>query len=433
MTEFDNLAIMFGLLLFTLATGLWIFAAITIVSFLSLYLLQGFPLDRIGSIASQLMYSSVNSWELASVPMFVFMGELLLHSDIPSNLYRGLGPIVRYIPGRLYHTTIIGSAIFASICGSSTATAATVGKVTIRELTQQGYDSRITVGAVAAAGGLGILIPPSIALIIYGILAQVSIIGLFLAGILPGLMIAFIFSLYIAVRCHIQPDLLPERDAGEERFSVANVLGLLPVFALIVLVLGSIYSGISPPSEAAAIGVAGAVVLQLVTGQLRLENVTGAIRETIKTSTMICSIIFAAAFLSATVGYLHIPTAIRAAVDQMQLRPPLLILVLFLLYLILGCFLDGVSMMVMTLPITLPLAVGAGFDPMWFGIFLVVVIELGTLTPPVGLNLFVVAAISGLPVERVALASLPFFALMCLSLLLLVVFPEIALWLPKIL
>jgi tripartite ATP-independent transporter DctM subunit len=341
-------------------------------------------------------------------------------------------PFVDRIPGRLLHTNVLGCTLFASVSGSSAATTATVGKITMTELMRRGYDRRLAIGSLAGAGSFGLLIPPSIVMIVYGILAEVSVSRLFAAGVFPGLLMAALFSGWIIIRGLADPGIAPR---GEQHFRLRDYVlaigNLMPVFILMVMVLGAIYTGIATPSEAAAVGVLGAVILALTTGQVGFGFFRETLLSTVRTSCMVCIILVSAAFLSTAMGYLHLPQQIGNAIAALDLGPYMMILLLSVVYLILGIFLDGVAIIVMSLPITLPLAVGAGFDPVWFGVFLVLMVEIGLLTPPIGINLFVLQGLTSQSLMEVSRSALPFFFLMCLGTLLLVLFPDIALWLPR--
>ena len=414
-----------------LGAGVWVFAGLLLVSITGLALILGFPLERIGVIGSRIVIRSASAWELAAIPMFVWMGEIIFRTDVSERLFRGLAPWVDRVPGGLLHTNVAGCTLFAAVSGSSAATTATVGKITTTELARRGYDTNLAIGSLAGAGSLGLLIPPSIVMIIYGVLAEVSISRLFAAGVFPGLLIAGLYSGYIVLRCAVSPELAP---ATEERFTARDrarsLVELAPVLVLIVVVLGSIYTGYATPSEAAAVGVAATVVLTLLLGQLTWRVFAESLMGAVKVSCMVCSILVAAAFLSTAMGYLHVPQEVATAITALGLSPYALIAVLALFYILLGLFLDGISIVVMSLPITLPLVLAAGFDPVWFGVFLVVMVELGQVTPPVGFNLFVLQGLTGHPIERVAVAALPFFFLMCVGVAILTAFPELALWLP---
>ncbi len=416
-----------------LGTGVWIFSGLMMLGVVALWAIQGFGLDRIGLIATKVISSGAVSWELAAVPMFMLMGEIIFRTDISARLFSGLAPIVRYVPGRLLHTNILGCTIFGAVCGSGTATTATVGKITIGELQRRGYDKDLVSGSLAGAGTFGLMIPPSIAIIIYGVIAEVSIAKLFAAGILPGLMLAFLYSGYIIVRALLKPSIAPpETTPGGVREILVGLLQLGPFLLLMGVVIGSIYSGIATPSEAAAVGVAIAVIIAATTGQLSVRMIVEALSSTIRISTMIGVLVAASIFVSTAIAYLHIPEALTQGIASLNLAPFALLLVLGLFYVVLGTFLDGTSMTVMTVPIVLPMVMHAGFDPIWFGIFLVIMIELSSLTPPVGLNINILQGLTGQSFERTVLAALPFFLLLCLGAAVIAVFPQIALWLPSL-
>jgi C4-dicarboxylate transporter, DctM subunit len=432
----DAFYIAIGTLLFLLAylfSGLWIFIAIIAVGLSSLYFLLGFPLDRIGSIMRGAMWRTATSYELASVPMFLLMGELIFRTDISERLFRGLSPWTSRIPGRLLHCNIAGCTLFAAVTGSTTATTATVGKITMSELTRRGYDTNIAMGSLAGAGSLGLLIPPSIALIIYGVLSETSIARLFAAGLLPGLLIAFLYSAYIAAIAIYRPSIVPPTtEQYGWRDYVSGVKEVLPLMGLMIMVLGGIYSGIVTPSEAAALGVLAALVMIVLMGQFSFAMFTDSLLGAVRTSCMVLSIMVAAAFMSSAIAFAHVPQEIARIIGGLGLGPIALILLIGLFYMIIGMFLDGMSIMVMTLPITMPLIIAAGWDPVWFGIFLVIGIELGLITPPVGFNLFVLQNLTGRPLAEVATAALPFFVLLVIAALIIIAFPQIVLVLPEL-
>ena len=434
MEAFVSGLIVLALIVGFLGIGTWVFAGLLLVSITALTVVLGFPPDRIGAIVTKIVFRSATAWELAAIPMFVWMGEMMFRTDISERLFRGLAPLVDGIAGRLLHTNVMGCTLFAAVSGSSTATTATVGKITTTELARREYDTRLAIGSLAGAGSLGLLIPPSIVMIIYGVLAEVSIARLFAAGVIPGLIIAALYSGYIALRCTLQPALAPR--AGES-FTwprrIAGLAQLLPVVALIAIVLGSIYSGYATPSEAAAVGVAATLVLTAATGQLTWRIFAESLMGAVRISAMVCSILVAAAFLSTAMGYLHVPQELAVAIGALELSPYGLIAILALFYIVLGLFLDGISITVMSLPITLPLILHAGFDPLWFGVFLVIMVEIGQITPPVGFNLFVLQGLTGHSIGTVALAPVPFFFLMLIGVAIVTVVPETALWLPEVL
>ncbi|WP_417228476.1 TRAP transporter large permease [Amphritea sp.] len=419
------------LIFFFLGSGTWVFAGLLMVGVTGLALLLDFSPQRIGVILSKIMIRSASSWELAAIPMFVWMGELIFRTDISDRLFRGLTPLVNRIPGGLLHTNVLGCTLFAAVSGSSAATTATVGKITTSELAARNYDVNLSIGSLAGAGSLGLLIPPSIVMIIYGVLAEVSINKLFAAGVLPGLLIAGLYSGYIIYRCVRQPELAPRSSEGYSFVQTLQGIWLLmPILLLVGVVLGSIYSGLATPSEAAGVGVGATMLLIIVTRQFSWTIFTESLMGAVKVSCMVCSILVAAAFLSTAMGYLHVPQDLAHAIGSLGLSPYVLILILALFYIMLGLFLDGISITVMSLPITLPLILQAGFDPLWFGVFLVVMVELGQVTPPVGFNLFVMQNLTGHPIGRVARAAAPFFILMSIAAVILTAVPELALWLP---
>ena len=427
--------VVLALIFLFLGSGVWVFAGLLMVSVTGLMFLLDFAPQRIGTIASSIMYRSASSWEVAAIPMFIFIGEIIFRTDISNRLFRGLAPWVDRIPGRLTHTNVLGCTLFAAVSGSSAATTATVGKITTTELRERGYNRNLSIGSLAGAGSFGLLIPPSIVMIIYGLLAETSIIRLFAAGMLPGLMIAGLYMLYIGVRAAMDPELAPAADETGPTWGdrMRGLLDLLPVIALMTLILGAIYSGLATPSEAAAVGATAALMVTAVLGQLNYRMLSEAIMGTVKLSAMVCSILVAAAFLSTAMGYLHIPQEIAQAIAALDISVWQLLLILALFYIILGLFLDGISILVMSLPITLPLIAQAGLDPIWFGIYVIILIELGQMTPPVGFNLFVIQGLTKEPLGRIAWAALPFFILMCIGAILICVFPGIALWLPNVL
>lgn len=419
-------------LILLLGMGLWIFVALLLTSGVSLFLVGGMPIDRIGAIISNVALRYAGSAEIAAIPMFIWMGEILFRTDISDRLFRGLSPLVARLPGGLVHTNILGCTLFAAISGSSAATTATVGKITVSELCRRDYDRRLVIGSLAGAGSLGLLIPPSIAIIVYGILAEVSVSRLFAAGVLPGLLVAALYSGYILVSSLIYYRTKPV--GSDVRLTllekISSAANLLPILTLMVVVLGAIYTGLATPSEAAAVGVVGALAIVAVLGQLNLSMLKDSLAGALRSSCMVTVILLAAAVLSTALGYLHVPTMVAASIGEMQLSPYMLIFILAVMYAGLGLMLDGISMIVMSLPITLPLVLQAGFDPVWFGIFLILMVELAQITPPVGINLFVIQGMTGRPIGWIALAALPFFLLMCLAVLLITLFPGIVLWLP---
>ena len=420
-----------GLITLFLGLGVWVFSGLMLVSVVGLLMFIDMPAARIGSIMGPIMIRSSTNWELSAIPMFVWMGEIILRTDISSRLFKGLSPLTYYLPGRLVHTNVAGSAIFAAICGSSAATTATVGKITIPELDGRGYKKSLSYGSLAGAGSLGLLIPPSIIMIVYGVVAEVSIARLFAAGILPGLMIAGFYTAYVIVVSLLFPGYTPaDGQRPTARDMLNGIANLLPIALLITLVLGAIYSGLATPSETAAVGVLVTLIYTLVSGQMSIRIFKESLFASVHTSCMISAIMISAAFMSTAMGFMHVPQDIAAAIAVLNLTPYQLIALLMVLYVVLGMFLEGVSMTVMSLPITLPLILAAGFDPIWFGIFLILMIELAQITPPVGFNLFILQDLTRASILRVIAAATPFFLLMCLGVLCITLWPQIVLWLP---
>jgi tripartite ATP-independent transporter DctM subunit len=428
---------MFGILFILLLSGVWIGFSLMGSAMIGMliYKLSLPPAlsiwDKIGGLIANSVWNSINSWSLTALPLFIFMGEILYRTAISQKLLNGLLPWLSNIPGRLLHLNVVACSLFAAVSGSSAATTATVGKITLDELFRRGYDRGLAVGSLAGAGTLGFLIPPSLIMIIYGILSDTSIGKLFMSGIIPGLMLAGLYSLFIIIRAVIDPGVVPDSD---ERYSFKEKLAaspeLLPILMLILVVLGGIYMGLTTPTEAAAIGVAGAFILAVLFKNLTWQNFKEALLSAVKTTTMICWIIIGAAFLSQVVGFIGIARAISLYIAGLNLSPYLLILVVGLMYLFLGMILDGISIVVMTLPIVLPIVTNAGFDPLWFGIFLVFMVEISQVTPPVGFSIFVIQGISNEKVGDILRATFPFFLIMILMVILITIFPDIVFFLP---
>lgn len=422
-------AVILGLLIIFLGGSIWIGVALFLVGMGSFFI---FTDVSFGSILANIAWNNTSGSAMMALPFFIWMGEILFRSSISENLFRGLSPWMDSIPGRLIHVNILASTFFAAVSGSSAATTATVGKITIPELRRRGYDHSLSVGSLAGAGTLGFMIPPSMMMLVYGIIGDVSIGKLFIAGFLPGFLIAFMFSGYIILRCLISPELAPgsaESHTWKDR--LVAIPAIMPVVILVLFVLGSIYMGWATPTEAGAIGVIGSLFFALLTGSLDWSIFRTSIVGTVKTSSMIMLIVMGAAYLSNVIGYLGITRALTRQVTEMGLSPYMLIVILTVLYLILGCLIDGFSMIVMTTPIVVPLIEAAKFDTVWFGIYLVLMIELAQITPPVGFNLFVISGLNNDNLGKIAKAAFPFFLIMLLAAVLLTIFPEIALYLPN--
>ncbi len=388
--------------------------------------------DKIGDLLSSSLYDSLNSWSLAALPMFILMGELLYKSSISTRLLNGLIPWLTKVPGRLLHVNVAACSLFAAVSGSSAATTATVGKITLSELKKRGYSKSLAIGSLAGSGTLGFLIPPSLIMIIYGVLSNVSIGQLFIAGILPGILLASSYALYIIFAATIDKGAVPiQEEEVTWKMRAESLKDLAPIFSLIILVLGSIYAGFATPTEAAALGVLGSMLLGFYFKSLDFEVFKTAILNSIKTTVMISFIIAGAGFLSQVVGFLGIARALSEYIASLGLSPYMLMFVVGIMYMILGMMLDGISMVVMTLPIVLPIVTAAGYDPLWFGIFLVLMVELSQITPPVGFSLLVIQSISGEKIDYILKATFPFFIIMILIVVVLTVFPEITFYLPS--
>ncbi len=417
-----------SILLFFLGSGVWVAISMIGVSAIGMTIFTSRP---VGDAMATTIWGTSSSWTLTALPLFVWMGEILYRTKLSENLFEGLSPWMQKLPGGLIHVNVVGCALFAAISGSSAATVATVGKMSIPELRKRNYPEKILLGSLAGSGTLGLLIPPSIILIIYGVTVQESIAKLFIAGILPGIMIAIIFMFYVIVWSLINKNIMPksiESFSFIEKFKKSKQL--LPVIILILAVIGSIYTGIATATEAASLGVVGALILSYFQKSLTLKNFKESLLGATKTSCMIAFILAGSSFLSLAMGFTGLPRNLAIWIESMQLSPYLLIFVLMIFYIILGMFLDGISAVVLTMAIIEPMIRQAGFDMIWFGIFLVVVVEMAQITPPVGFNLFVLQGMANKDMGYIARSAFPLFLLMILAVIVIIVFPEIALWLP---
>ena len=418
-----TLVVTFALLL---AGGLWIGLSMMATGIFGLEMFHTLPVDK---VLAQNLFNTVSSTELLALPLFILMAEVLFRTRISDHMFTGLAPWTTRLPGRLLHINVIASTLFAAVSGSSAATTATVGRITLSELDKRGYDRTIAIGSLAGAGTIGFLIPPSLPMIVYGVLAEVSILKLFIAGIVPGLVLAFGFALMtmaLSLRRGVSSD--DTRFTARDRLASIRKLG--PITALILLLIVGLYGGFASPTEAAALGVAGAIGLAALGRDLSLRTLHEAAVATIRTSSMLALITSGGAFLSVAFNYLQIPTYVVGLVGSAELSPLGVVLILLVIYICLGCILDGMSMIVVTLPIALPAVLAAGWDPLWFGIFLVVTIEMAQLTPPVGFNLFVIQGITGETMTHIARAVVPYFAVLLLLMAMLIAMPDLALWLP---
>lgn len=411
-----------------LASGLWIALALAGVAAVALVFFSNAP---VGLVMATTFWGHSHSWSLTALPLFILMGEILLRSRLSKDMFNGLAPWLGGVPGRLLHVNVLGCAIFAAVSGSSAATAATIGKMSIPELKSRGYPESLILGTLAGSATLGLLIPPSIILIVYGVATEQSIARLFVAGIIPGAMIVALFGAYVMIRAWMDPDLIPSSDV---KYSLKEKLwearGLIPVGLLITGVIGAIYSGLASPTDAAALGVVLSIVLALLSGSFGMREFLDAMISTARTSCMIAFILLGAAFLAVAMGFTGLPRNLAAWIGQMELSPYLLLLVLTAFFIVLGLFLDGISVVVLTTSIIMPMVMQVGIDPIWFGIYLVLVVEMSQITPPVGFNLFVIQGLTGLDILRIARAAMPFFFLLLFAVLLITLFPQIVTYLP---
>ncbi len=416
-------------LLLILGSGVWVGLTLTGVAWLAVTIFSSRPA---GDAMAVTVWGSSSSWTLTALPLFIWMGEILFRTRLSNDMFKGLAPWVQGLPGRLLHTNVIGCTIFAAVSGSSAATCATIGKMTLPELTRRGYPEHMVIGTLAGASTLGLLIPPSIIMIVYGVAAEVSISKLFIAGVMPGIMLAGLFSGYIMLWALRHPGQVP---AADGRFTLRQKLAasrsLIPVVSLIMAVLGSIYAGIATATEAAAVGVLGSLIISGLQGSLNWASFREALMGATRLYCMIALILAGAAFLTLAMGYIGLPRHLAEWIASLGLSQGQLIFALTLFFIVLGCFLDGISMVVLTMGVVMPTVQAAGIDPIWFGIFIVLVVEMAQITPPVGFNLFVLQGMTGRQLTWIARVTLPMFALMCVAVALIYVFPAVVTWLPQ--
>ena len=429
MSDLGITFLLIAALFLILASGVWIGLTLTGVAWIGMQLFSSRPA---GDAMALTVWSSSSSWTLTALPLFVWMGEILFRTRLSQDMFRGLAPWMQSLPGRLLHVNVAGCTIFAAVSGSSAATCATIGKMSLPELARRGYPDGISIGSLAGAGTLGLLIPPSIIMIVYGVSAEVSIAQLFIAGVVPGILLALLFSGYIALWALRNPGLVPPADAamtfGEK---LRESRHLIPVVLLIVAVLGSIYSGIATATEAAAVGVVGSLVISAAQGSLNWQTFKESLLGGTRLYCMIALILAGAAFLTLSMGYIGLPRHLAEWIATLGLSKLELLLVLMVFYIVLGCFLDGISMVVLTMGVILPTVQKAGIDPLWFGIFIVLVVEMAQITPPVGFNLFVLQGMTQRDIGWIAKVTLPFFFLMIAAVGLIYFVPEIVTFLPQ--
>jgi tripartite ATP-independent transporter DctM subunit len=428
MSDLTITALLIASLFLILGSGVWIGLTLSGVAWIGMQLFSTRPA---GDAMAVTIWGSASSWTLTALPLFIWMGEILFRTRLSEDMFRGLAPWMQRLPGRLLHTNVVGCAIFAAVSGSSAATCATIGKMSLPELQRRGYPNIMSVGSLAGAGTLGLLIPPSIIMIVYGVTADVSISQLFIGGIFPGILLAAIFSGYIALWSLRHRDLIPPADPPMSlREKLNESRSLIPVVLLIAAVLGSIYAGIATATEAAALGVAGALLISAAQGSMNWATFKASLMGGTRLYCMIALILAGAAFLTLSMGYIGLPRHLAEWIGTLGLHPFGLILMLTAFYVILGCFLDGISMVVLTMGVIQPTVQKAGIDPLWFDIFVVIVVEMAQVTPPVGFNLFVLQGMTRREIGYIAKAAFPFFLLMVLMVVLLWTFPQIVTFLP---
>lgn len=428
MDELGLTLIFLSVLFFLLGTGVWVAISLIGVATVGMMLFTTRP---VGDAMATTIWGASSSWTLTALPLFIWMGEILFRTKLSENLFKGLVPLTRSLPGGLLHVNIVGCTIFAAISGSSAATVATVGKMSIPELRKRKYPEKMIIGTLAGAGTLGLLIPPSITLIIYGVTVNESIAKLFIAGVLPGLMLATLFMGYVAVWGLLHGNRESSEEDSDRSSRLRDVMQLIPILVLIASVMGSIYTGIATATEAAVLGVIGALVLSALQRSLTWEGFREALLGATRTSAMIAFILAGSTFLSLTMGFTGLPRSLATWIGALELSPWMLVVALTMFYIILGCFLDGISSVVLTMAVIEPLVRQAGFDMIWFGIFLMVVVEMAQITPPVGFNLFVLQGMTGKDMAFIARAAIPMFIIMIFAVALLSIFPAIATYLPE--
>jgi tripartite ATP-independent transporter DctM subunit len=429
MNDLAVTGVLIGALFLILGSGVWIGLTLSGVAWIGI---QIFSQRAAGDAMAVTIWGSSSGWTLTALPLFIWMGEILFRTRLSQDMFKGLAPWMQALPGRLLHTNVVGCAIFAAVSGSSAATCATIGKMTLPELKRRGYPEDMVIGTLAGAGTLGLLIPPSIIMIVYGVAADVSISDLFIAGVIPGILLAALFSGYIVVWSLLHPGQIPPRDA---RMSFAQKVkesgSLIPVVLLITAVLGSIYAGIATATEAAGVGVVGALVLSAVQGSMNWDTFKESLMGATRLYCMIAMILAGAAFLTLSMGYIGLPRHLAEWISSLGLSQFGLIMALMVFFIILGCFLDGISVVVLTMCVLMPTVLAAGIDPIWFGIFVVLVVEMAQITPPVGFNLFVLQGMTGKELPYIARVALPMFLLMVAAVLLIYFVPGIVTWLPQ--
>ncbi len=430
MSEALSIIIFLSTLFVLLGLGVWVGVSLLVTAILGMALFTSVP---IGDAMAVTVWGEQSSWTLTALPLFIWMGEILFRTKLSETLFRGLAPFLRRLPGGLLHVNVGASAVFAAISGSSAATVATVGKMSIPELSQRNYPEHMIIGTLSGAGTLGLLIPPSISMIIFGVTVNESISKLFMAAMIPGIALALMFMTYIVLWSLLNRSTFnPVQDLDVSGLT-QRLVDLVPVLLLITAVIGSIYSGIATATEAAALGVAGSLILSAWQRSLTRESFVASVIGSVRTTAMIMLILMGAGFLSLAMGFTGIPRALAETIESWQLSPLALIAILTLFYIVLGCFLDGLSSIVLTMAVIEPMVRAAGFDMLWFGVYLMIVVEMAQITPPIGFNLFVLQGMTGRDMGFISKASFPMFVVMCIFVVILVLVPGLATWLPGVL
>lgn len=427
--ELAPIAIFLFVLFLLLGSGVWVGLALLGVAWFGMELFTNRP---VGDAMMTIIWRSSSSWTLTALPLFIWMGEILFRTRLSEDMFRGLSPWMAKLPGRLLHTNVVGCTVFAAVSGSSAATLMTVGKMSVPELRRRNYPETMVIGTLAGAATLGLMIPPSLTLIVYGVTINESITKLFMAGIVPGIVLAAFFMAYIGIYSKVsknyEPDEEPSMSFGEK---LKNSRFLLPVISLILLVIGSMYLGFATATEAAAFGVIGSLVLAIAQGSLTRESFFESLMGATRTSAMIGLILSGAAFLSLSMGFTGLPRALAEWINSLGLTRFELLMALLVFYIVLGCFLDGISSVVLTMAVVEPMIRQAGIDIIWFGIFIVVVVEMAQITPPIGFNLFVMQGMTGHQMNFIAKAAFPMFLIMVVMVFILIAVPDLATWLPE--
>jgi tripartite ATP-independent transporter DctM subunit len=421
----------FGLLIGLIVGGMWVQFAVAGAGLYYIWLLKGFAGWKALGIVS---WGAANSFTLAAIPLFVLMAEILLGSGLSTRLYNGVAPFMRRLPGGLLHTNIAGSGIFAAISGGSAPTAAAMSTVALPELSARGYNTRLVAGSLAAGGTLGILIPPSITMIIYATFTETSIARLFAAGLVPGIVLAGLYMGFIILRVLLNPDLAPkDTTRSTPRELVRSLLDIVPFLLLIFIVLGSIYGGFATPTEAGAVGVVGAIAIAGIYKRLSWSLLSDSLVRTASMSGNILFIVFTSMIFAYATALSGVGEDLVEALNNAEVSRLTFLLIIMVTFAILGCFMEGLGMIAIIVPVIFPALMALGVDPIWFGVFVVILVELGQLTPPLGVILFVVASSSEkVKVEDVIMGTIPFFGIILFFMLLMIAFPQIALFLPTL-